>query len=81
MEVEVLGETPCLSGQFVGETHTVLHIHKRTHWESAPEGSKVLWIVGEVTESWRRAEEVPLFPLRHHPHKQYDDPVTWVALP
>ena len=59
------GETPSLTGEFVGETHRVLE-HTQTHppRKSAPEGPICLWEVGEVTENWQRAEQVPLFPLR-----------------
>ena len=31
VEVEAAGETPSLTGEFVGETHRVLEGHKPTH--------------------------------------------------
>ena len=62
------GETPSLTGEFVGETHRVLE-HTQTHppRKSAPEGPICLWEVGEVTENWQRAEQAALFPLRPSP--------------
>ena len=69
MVVEVAGETPSLTGEFVGETHRVLE-HTQTH----PPGNQhqkspiYLWVAEEVTENRQRAEQAALFPLRplHH---------------
>ena len=64
MAVAVAGETPSLTGEFVGQTHRVLE-RTQTH----PPGIKhqkgpiCLWVAGEVTESWPRAWQAALFPL------------------
>ena len=56
--VEVVGETPSLTGQFIGETHMVLEC-TQTH----PPGNQhqkstiCLYVAEEVTESWPRAEQ------------------------
>ena len=62
--VAVVGETPSLTGESVGETHRVLE-HTQTH----PPGNQheknpiFLWVAGEVTENGQRGEQVALFPL------------------
>ena len=38
--------------------------------DSAPEGPKLLVVVGQVTEIQQRAEQVPLFPLQPTPKQQ-----------
>ena len=80
--IAVVGETPSLTGEFVGETHGVLectqaHPHRNQHQK----GPICLWVAGKVTESWQRAEQVALFPLGHLPHIQPHNAATWVALP
>ena len=65
MGVVVVGETPSLTGEFIGETHRVLEC-TQTHTptqESAPEGPNLLGSRGEVTESQQRAQQEALFPL------------------
>ena len=76
-----VGETPSLTGEFVGETHRVLE-HTQAH---PPEnqhqtGPICLWVAGEMTENRQREEQVPLFPLRPLPHIQRHSAATWVAL-
>ena len=44
------------------------------------QGPLCLWVAGEVTESWPRAEQAPFFPLRPLPHIQCHNAATWVAL-
>ena len=80
MEVEVAaGETPCFTGEFVGEIHRVLEC-TQTH----PPGNQhqqdpiCLWVVGETTESLVRAKQAALFPLGPLPHIEYHNTVTWV---
>ena len=83
MGVEVAaGETPSLTGEFVGETHRVLEC-TQTHplRNQHQKGPVCLWVAEEVTESWWRAEKVALFPLGPLPHIQHCKAVTWVALP
>ena len=62
--VAVVGETPSLTGEFVGETHEVLEC-TQTHppRNKHQKGPICLWVAGEVTESQLRAEQVALFPL------------------
>ena len=40
-----------------------------------------MWVVGEVTESWPRAEQEAMFPLRPLPNIQCHNAPKWVALP
>ena len=63
-----VGETPRLTGEFAGETQSVLEC-TQTHppRNQQQKGPLCLWVAGEVTESWQRAEQAPLFPLRHIP--------------
>ena len=75
-------KTPSLTVEIAGETHRVLE-GTQTH----PPSNKhqrvpiCLWVAGEVTESWLRAEQAALFPLRPLPHRQCHNAVKWVALP
>ena len=73
----VVGETPSLTGEFVGEAHRALE-HKQVHppRNQHLKGPICLWVEGEVTESQLRAEQVALFPLRPLPHIQCHYPVT-----
>ena len=59
-----VGETPSLTGEFVGETHRGLE-HAQTHplGNQHQKGPLCLWVAGEVTEIWQRVEQVPLFAL------------------
>ena len=77
-----VGETPSLKGEFVGETHGVPE-HTQTHppRNQQQKGPICLWVAGEVTESWQRAEQAVLFPLSPLPHRQYHSAATWVAPP
>ena len=67
-----VGETPSLTGEFVGETHRALE-HTQTHppENQHQKGPICLWVAGEVTERWPRAEQAALFPLRPLPHIQH----------
>ena len=74
--VEAAGETPSLTGEFVGESYMVLvctqnHLAGNQHQTSPI----CLWVEEEVTESWPRAEKVGLFPLR----PLFHNAVTWVG--
>ena len=80
--VESLGETPNLTGEFVREIHRVLectqiHLPRNQHQK----GPICLWVVGEVTESWLRAQQAAFFPLSPLPHIQCHNTVKWVVLP
>ena len=71
MGVAVVGETPRLTGELIGETHGVLqytqiYLPGYQHLKDP----MCLWVAGEVTESWQRAEQEALFPLRPLPHIQ-----------
>ena len=80
--IEVAGETPSLTGEFVGETHRVLE-STQTHppRKQYQKGPICLWVVGEVTESQQRAEQTALLPLRPLPHIQRHKAASWVARP
>ena len=82
MGVEVAGESPSLTGEFIGETHRVLE-HTQTHppGNQHQKGPICLWVAGKVTESHLRAQLVALFPLVPLPHIYYHNAVTWVAPP
>ena len=58
------GETPSLTGEFIGETHSVLEC-TQTHppRNQYQKGPVCLWVVEEVTESQPRAGQAALFPL------------------
>ena len=80
------GETPSLTGEFVGETHRVLECTQTDpHGNQHQKGPICLWVAGEVTESLQRAEQAALFPLRPLrplPNIQcHNAMMMWVALP
>ena len=63
MEVEAVGETPSVTGEYIGETHRVLectqtHSPRNQHQK----GPICLWVAGEVTEIKVKAKQVALFP-------------------
>ena len=64
-----VGETPSLTGECIGETHRVLE-HTQAHppVNQHQKGPICLWVAGEVTESWLRAEQAALVPLGYSPH-------------
>ena len=77
-----VGETPSLTGEFLGETHrdlecTQTHPPRNQHYK----GPIRLWVVGEVTGNPQRAEQVAWFPLRPLPHIQHHNAAMWVAPP
>ena len=82
VRVAVAGETPSLTGEFVGETYRVLE-HTQIHPPGIQhqKGPIYLWVTEEETESALRAEQVALFPLGPFPHIQHNNAVMWVALP
>ena len=69
--------------------------HKKVHWRD-PQGPRMytnhppgiqhqkspicLWVAGEVTESWQRAEQAALFPLRPLPQMLRHNSALWVSL-
>ena len=66
----VVVETPNLTGEFIGETHRVLeHTQADLPRNQHQKGPICLWVVGEVTESQQRVEQVALIPLGPLPHK------------
>ena len=78
MGVEVAGETPSLTGGFIGETHRVLECTQNHPLENQDQkGPLCLWVVGEVTESQLTAQQAALFPLG--PHIQHHNAAKWVA--
>ena len=76
------GETLSLTGELLGETHRVPE-RTQTHplRNQRQKGPLYLWVAGEVTESWQRAEQVPLLPLRPLPHVQYHGATPWASPP
>ena len=78
-----MGETPRLTGEFVGETHRVPECTQTYHppGNQQQKGPICLWVAGEVTESQLRAERVPLFDLRPLPHIQGHTAANWVVPP
>ena len=82
MGVATAGEIPRFTGESTEEIHRVMertqnHPPRNQHQK----GPNYLWVAGEVTESWQRAEQMALFPLRPLPHIQYQNTAKWVALP
>ena len=83
MRVKAVGETPSLTGEFIGETHRVLEC-TQTHppGNQHQKGPTCLSVVEEVTESRLRVEQAALFPLRLPlPHKQRHNAAMWVTPP
>ena len=79
--VSAVGGTLSLIGESTGRAHGVLecmqaHLPGNQHQK----GTICLWVAGEVTESWVRAEQATLFPLRPLPHIQHHHAEKWVAL-
>ena len=76
------GETPSLTGEFVGETHSVLE-HTQTHppGNQHQKGPIWLWVAEEVTENRQREEQAALLPLRPLPYIQRHNKLRCVALP
>ena len=78
----MVGETTSLTGELVGEIYKVLE-----YTQNNPPGNQhqmgpiCLWVVGEVTESWQRAEQVALFPLGPLPYIQHYSTAIWVVPP
>ena len=72
MWVVVVGETPSLTGEFIGETNRVLEC-TQTHppGNQHQKGPIGLWVAEEVTESRQRAKQVALFPLGPLPNVQH----------
>ena len=70
--VAAVGEAPSLTEEFVGETHRVLGCTQtHTPGNRHQKGPICLWVVGELTESQPRAQQVALFPLGPLPHIQH----------
>ena len=68
----MVGETPSLTGECVEETHRVLECTQtQPPGNQHQKGPSCLWVVGEVTESLLRAEQVALFPLGLLPRIQH----------
>ena len=82
MGFEVVGETPSLIGELVGETHRVLECtQNHPPGNQHQQGPICLWVVEEVTKSQLTGEQAALFPLGPLPHVQHHDAVMWVAPP
>ena len=65
------GETPSLTGEFIGETHRVLECTPNHPPRNQQENGPIfLWVAEEVTESQPTAEQVALFLLRLLPNMQ-----------
>ena len=79
----MVGDTPSLTGEFIGETHKVLECTQtHTPRNQHQKGPICLWVVAGGTESWQRAEQAALFPLAPLPHVQcHDAAAMWIALP
>ena len=76
------GETSSLTGEFVGQTYRVLErTQTPTSRNQHQKGPICLWVAGEVTENWQRAEQVALFPLRPLPHIEHHHIAKRVAPP
>ena len=82
MEIAVVEDTPSLTGQFVGETHSVLE-HTQTHPPRNQHQKRpiCLSVVEEVTENEQRAQQMALFHFGPLPHIQYHSAATWVVPP
>ena len=82
MGVEVAGETPSLTGEFVGETHRVLECTQNSlRGNQHQKGPICLWVMEEVTENQLRAEQAALFSFRLLPHREHLSAAMWGAPP
>ena len=62
------GETPSLTGEFVGETHRGLeHAQAHPRGNQHQRGPVSLWVEEGVTENQRRVEQVTWLPLGPSP--------------
>ena len=82
MRVVEAEETPRLPGEYVRETHRVVE-RTQTHppGNQHHKGPMCLWVAEEVTESWLRAEQVAVFPLRPLPNIQHHNTETAFSWP
>ena len=82
MGVAVVGETPRLTGELIGETHGVLQ-YTQTYLPGNQHLKDPMcwWVAGEVTENWKRVEQVAPLPLRPLPDIQCHSAAMWVAPP
>ena len=76
----VAGETPSLTGEFIGETHRGLeraqaHPLRNQHQR----GPVSLWVAEGVTENQQRVEQAPMLPLG--PSPMYSDTTQGHGLP
>ena len=82
MGVVVERETPNHTGQFIRENHEILECTQTHPPRNQHQKSPIyLWVAGEVTESWPRAEQVALFPLGPLPHIQRYNAENVVIMP
>ena len=80
--IAVPGETASLTGEFVGETNQVLECTQTyPPGNQHQKGPIYLWVVGEVTEILRRAEQMELFSQGPLPHTQNHNVAMWVVPP
>ena len=72
MGVVVVGETPSLTGEFVGQTHRVPeHTQNHPPGNQHQKGPICLWVAAEVVENLERAEHAALLPLGFIPNIQH----------
>ena len=77
---EAAGETPSLTGEFIGETHRGLESAQAHPLGSQHQGGPIwLWVAEEVTEVQQKMEQVPLLPLG--PSAMYSITAQQPALP
>ena len=77
-----MGETPSLTEEYTRKTQGVLErIQAHPPGNQRQKSPICLWVAEEVTESWLRAEQAALFPLRPLPHIQLHSTAMWVAPP
>ena len=70
-----VGETPSLTGKFIGETHRILECTQTYPLRNQHQkGAIPLWVVREVTKSQLRAEQEALLPLGPLLHIQCHSP-------
>ena len=78
MWVKAAGETPSLTGEFVGQDPQGPRMYvKPPTWESAPEGPNLLVGSKEVTES----QVSVIVPSLTPPQQTYHNTATWVTPP
>ena len=81
--VDAAGETPRLTGEVVGETHSILECKQNHSPGNQHHNDQPSLLVGSGGSDWKpvEAKQVALFLLRPLSHIQHHNAARWVVLP